>query len=318
MLAPQQLVRLRKISRDEPPVMTVESGATVHLDLPDFSGGLINQKSVASDLKAIDFSKGYALAGPIRVRGAKAGDILEVEFLRFSNKGWGYTAIFPDVEVKDLANYPEERFEPFIVKWDVVGAFAHWRKFGVRVPLNPFLGVVGTAPRMGGSFNPLPPRDCGGNLDVKHLVAGSRLYLPVNVDGADLFVGDPHLAMGDGEVYSSAIEAPLEAEFRVRVRDAADHIEPPMCVVPNSSVHKAYDRGSIGFMGVAKTLDEACEIASRKAMTYFCGKLGMTPAEAAILLGVVLDLTISEVPDLPNKVVMGMVPLSVFQGDVLP
>jgi acetamidase/formamidase len=53
-------------------------------------------------------------------------------------------------------------------------------------------------------------------------------------------------------------------------------------------------------------------------MTYFCGKLGMTPAEAAILLGVVLDLTISEVPDLPNKVVMGMVPLSVFQGDVLP
>jgi len=288
------------------------------LDLPDFSGGLINRKSVASDLESIEFSKGYALAGPIRVRGAKSGDVLEVEFLEFTNKGWGYTAIFPEVEERDLANYPEERFEPFIVKWEVEGDFAHWRKFGVKVPINPFLGVVGTAPKMGGAFNPLPPRDCGGNLDVKHLVAGSKLYLPVNVDGADLFVGDPHLAMGDGEVFSSAIEAPLNVKFRVRVVKEAGHIEPPMCIVPNAAVHKAYGRGYIGFMGVAKTIDEACEVASRRAMTYFCARLGMTPAEAAILLGVVFDLTISEVPDLPNKVVTGMVPVSVFQGGVLP
>lgn len=314
----RDFVKLRKISRDEKPSLSVAAGEILDLDLPDFSGGLITRKSVSSDLKGIDFSKGYGLAGPIYIEGAKRNDILEIEFLEFSHHGWGYTAIFPEVEELDLGSYPEERFEPHIVIWDVRDNFAYWKDFDIRVPINPFLGVVGTAPSMNGSFDPLPPRDCGGNLDLKHIVAGSRLYLPINIDGAHLFLGDSHLAMGDGEVFSSAIEAPLRAKLRVNVISDKDWIDPPMCVVDNSDVYGIYDKGYVGFVGVAKTIDEAADIASRKAMAYFCARLDMSPKDAAILLGVAMDLKISEVPDTPNKVVTGMVPKAIFNDMRFP
>ncbi len=312
------LVRLRKISQDEKPVMTVDPGDTLELEMPDFSGGAITKKSTGADVKALEFSKGYALAGPLWVEGAAPGDLLEVEFLGFEHHGWGYTAVFPEVEQLNLADYPEERFEPAIAFWEVDDSTAVWERFNVHVPLHPFLGVVGTAPFLPGAFNPLPPRESGGNLDCKHLTAGSKLYLPVHVDGARLFLGDPHLAMGDGEVYSSAIEAPLKVRVRVNVRKDLKDLDPPVFVTKRARVQDVFDGGYLGFMGVARTVDEASEIAARKALGYFCKKLRMSPAEAAILLGVTLDLTISEVPDLPMKVVSGLVPLSYFPGVSFP
>ncbi len=318
MKSHENLVRLRKISQDEKPVMSVDPGETLEFEMPDFSGGAITKKSTAADIKALEFSRGYALAGPFWIEGAEKGDLLEVEFLGFEHHGWGYTAIFPEVEQFNLADYPEERFEPFIAFWEVQEGTAVWKKFNVHVPLHPFLGVVGTAPFLTGAFNPLPPRESGGNLDCKHLTVGTKLYLPVHVDGARLFLGDPHLAMGDGEVYSSAIEAPLKVKVRVNVRKDLKDLDPPVFVTKRSRVQDVLDGGYLGFMGVARTVDEASEIAARKAMGYFCKKLGMTPAEAAILLGVTLDLTISEVPDLPMKVVSGLMPLSCFPGVSFP
>ncbi len=312
------LVKLRKISQDEKPVLTVESGETLEFEMPDFSGGAITRKSTGADIKALQFSKGYALAGPIWVQGASPGDLLEIELLRFDHHGWGYTAVFPEVEQVNLADYPEERFEPSIAFWDVEDHVAIWRKFNVHVPLHPFLGVVGTAPFLPGAFNPLPPRESGGNLDCKHLTSGTKLYLPVHAEGARLFLGDPHLAMGDGEVYSSAIEAPLKVKVRVSVRKDLRDIDPPAFVVRRAQVQDVLDGGYLGFMGVARTVDEATEIAARKALGYFCKKLGMSPSEAAILLGVTLDLTISEIPDLPMKVVSGLMPLSCFPGVSFP
>ncbi len=314
----ESLVKLRKISQDEKPALTVEPGETLEFEMPDFSGGAITRTSTGADIKALQFSKGYALAGPIWVEGADPGDLLEVELVAFEDRGWGYTAIFPEVEQVNLADYPEERFEPSIAFWEVADRVAVWRKFNVRVPIHPFLGVVGTAPYLTGAFNPLPPRESGGNLDCKHLTAGTKLYLPVHVPGAHLFLGDPHLAMGDGEVYSSAIEAPLKVKVRVDVRKDLKHLDPPAFVVRRAQVQDVFDGGYLGFMGVARTVDEATEVAARKALGYFCKKLGMTPAEAAILLGVTLDLTISEIPDLPMKVVSGLVPLAYFPGVSFP
>jgi acetamidase/formamidase len=314
----ENLVRLRKISQDEKPTLTVEAGETLEFEMPDFSGGAITRKSTGADINALEFSKGYALAGPIWVEGAEPGDLLEIELLKFEDHGWGYTAIFPEVEQVNLADYPEERFEPSIAFWEVHEGVAVWKKFDVHVPIHPFLGVVGTAPFLTGAFNPLPPRESGGNLDCKHLTAGAKLYLPVHAAGARLFLGDPHLAMGDGEVYSSAIEAPLKIKVRVNVRKDLKDIDPPAFVVRRAHVQDVFDGGYIGFMGVARTVDEATEISARKALGYFCKKLGMTPAEAAILLGVTLDLTISEIPDLPMKVVSGLVPLSYFPGVSFP
>lgn len=313
-----QLVKLRKISRDEKPLLTIKSGETIDMELPDFSGGLITRDSKAADLKVYNFAEGYCLAGPIRVDGAEKNDVLEIEFLEFEHHGWGYTAIFPEVEEHNLAYYPEERFEPYIAFWDIRDGFATWKKFNIRVPINPFLGQVSTAPLMSGAFNPLPPRECGGNLDVKHLTAGTKLYLPVNVEGAHLFIGDPHAAMGDGEVLSTAIEAPLRVKVRVTARKDLHDLEPPILVAKKPTIHDVHNAGYIGFMGVAKTLDEATDIVCHKAMSYFCRKLAMTPADTTILLGVAMDLTINEIPDLPNKVVTGIVPLSIFEKIEFP
>ena len=318
MKSHEGLVKLRKISQDEKPALTLESGETIEFEMPDFSGGAITKKSTSADIKALQFSKGYALAGPIWVEEAEPGDLLEVELLGFEHHGWGYTAIFPEVEQFNLADYPEERFEPFIAFWEVEDDVAVWKKFNVRVPIHPFLGVVGTATYLTGAFNPLPPRESGGNLDCKHLTAGAKVYLPVHTPGGLLFLGDPHLAMGDGEVYSSAIEAPLKVKVRVNVRKDLDHVDPPAFIVKRAQVQDVFDGGYLGFMGVARTVDEATEIAARKAMGYVCKKLAMTPAEAAILLGVTLDLTISEIPDLPMKVVSGLLPLSFFPGVSFP
>ena len=313
-----KFIKLRKISRDEKPLLTIKSGGIVDVDLPDFSGGLVTKQSTIADLKRYDFAEGYCLAGPIEVEGAEKNDVLEIEFLEFEHHGWGFTGIFPEVEVHNLAYYPEERFEPFIAFWDIKDGFATWKKFNIRVPINPFLGVVSTAPFLSGAFNPLPPRDCGGNLDLKHITVGSKLYLPVNVKGARLFVGDPHAAMGDGEVLSTAIEAPMRAKFRVTARKDLPDVEAPIFVSQKPTVHNVLDGGYIGFMGVASTLDEAADIVCHKAMGYFCRKLGMTAAETTILLGVAMDLTINEIPDIPNKVVSGIVPLSIFEKMKFP
>ena len=113
MKSHEGLVKLRKISQDEKPALTMEPGETLEFELPDFSGGAITKKSTGADIKALQFSKGYALAGPIWVQGAEPGDLLEVELLSFEDHGWGYTAIFPEVEQFNLADYPEERFEAY-------------------------------------------------------------------------------------------------------------------------------------------------------------------------------------------------------------
>ncbi len=314
----KDLVKRRMFNKLEEPGTVVASGEEICVDLPDFSGGVINQKSKAEDLRSIDFSKGYAMAGPIYVDGAEKGDILEVEFLDFKHHGWGYTAIFPEVESYNVADYPKELSEPFIVFWDVEGGHALWKKFKVKIPICPFLGLVGTAPSASGTYDPLPPRAYGGNLDLKHLTVGSSLYLPVNVKGGLLLFGDPHVAQGDGEVFSSAIEAPLSATVRVSVRKDLGHVEPPAYVVRKPLVQEVHSKGYIGFVGVAKSIDEATDVACMKALNYFCDRLKMTTQEAAVLLGVALDLTINEIPDKPDKVVSGMVPLSIFDEPVFP
>ena len=85
--------------------------------------------------------------------------------------------------------------------------------------LRPFLGLVGITPADGPAHSSTPPGLHGGNLDIRHLGLGSRLLLPVQVDGAGLYVGDPHFAQGNGEVALTAFEAPLRASLRVTVLD---------------------------------------------------------------------------------------------------
>ena len=205
------------------PVLTIDSGDRVTVET--VSGGPANLPGagfrVPPELLQIHERcqrrlPGHILTGPIHVRGAEPGDVLEIRILDVRpRQDWGYTFVRP------LAGaLPDDfpAFEQMIVRLDVersVGILP----WGAELPLRPFFGVMGVAPPAAwGSISTIQPRAHGGNLDNKELIPGSTLYLPVFNTGAGLSLGDGHGVQGDGEVCTTAIETALEGSFEVVVR----------------------------------------------------------------------------------------------------
>ena len=93
---------------------------------------------------------------------------------------------------------------------------------GGRVPLRPFTGTIGVAPAAPGLHSIIPPRNVGGNMDVRDIAEGVELYLPVEVDGALFSVGDTHAAQGDGEVCGTAIESPIDVALKFELVKGAN------------------------------------------------------------------------------------------------
>src|SRR5699024_1756755 len=179
-----------EMSKENEPVLTVESGATVVFETQDcFSGEVQSENDTVSD---IDFSTVNPATGPLYVEGAKAGDTLKVTLNRMEidNKGSVLTApglgMLADGIEKEETAMSEVTEEGTLYK-------------GFNITLTKMIGVIGTAPA-GEGVNTGTPHDHGGNLDTTLLTEGATLYLPVNVDGALLAMGDMHSSMGDGGI----------------------------------------------------------------------------------------------------------------------
>lgn len=207
-------------SRDLPPVLTIDSGDELHVETLDAGWGLEAHPEPGAARRRFEprirgRDDGHALVGPIAVREAEPGSVLEVEILEVIPGQYGWTnAAGWDSELNqqlDLAEPPPHRI---LWQLDRVAGTAR-NQFGQTVALRPFLGILGVAPAEPGVHSTWPPRATGGNLDCAELIAGSTLYLPVAVEGGLLSVGDGHAAQGDGEICSQAIECPME---RVRLR----------------------------------------------------------------------------------------------------
>ncbi len=206
------------------PLITVASGDTVTIStvsgmatqmpaapliVPARAGG--DPKSVPQKLP------GHICTGPVAVKGAKAGQVLEVRIKDIQlHYDWGYNMIRPlagalpdDFDTPTLIHIPlDKQKNTGTLPW------------GLELPLAPFFGVMAVAPPPGwGMVSTLPPRRNGGNLDNKELVAGTTLYLPIHVDGALFSCGDGHGVQGDGEVCVTAIETGLIGTFELHVRD---------------------------------------------------------------------------------------------------
>jgi len=195
-------------NRDHKPVLTIKPGDEVSFDINEVSSWQITKDSTVEVLKNFDGSKLYPLSGPVYIEGAEPGDTLTVEVLEVRNDEYGWSAIIPDLGLL------EEFTEPYLYIWDLKDDhYANFEK-GIRVPIHPFCGVMGVALPEQGAFEAMPPGKHGGNMDIKHLVTGSTLELPVWVPGGLFSTGDLHAAMGDGEVCVSAIECPGRARFR--------------------------------------------------------------------------------------------------------
>jgi acetamidase/formamidase len=291
-----------------PPIATIQSGEVVSFDLLDASCGQIVQDSTVEAIRTLDFSQVDQVNGPIYVEGAAPGDTLEVEFRDLQPADWGWTAIIPGFGL--LA---DEFPEPALKIWHLEGGADGWAEFapGIRVPLAPFCGEIGLAPGKPGALSTIPPYRHGGNMDTKHLTKSSRLYLPVEAEGALYSMGDGHAAQGDGEVCGTAIETPMRATVRLTVRKDIQVQEPqfltggPLAARSNTASYYATD-------GIGPDLMEAARNAIRHMIDYLQRTYGLTRPDAYMLCSVMVDLKICEIVDAPHWVISAFLPQSIF------
>jgi acetamidase/formamidase len=288
------------------PVLEVESGAEVELHVRDAGDEQIGPDSGVDAVVALDFSHVNPVSGPVSVKGARPGDVLAVEILELRPRDWGWTAIIPGFGL--LADdFPEAW-----LRISEVDAGARRVRFGdVDLPFEPFPGTIGVAPPEPGEHSVVPPRRWGGNLDIKHLRAGTTLLLPVGVDGALFSVGDTHAAMGDGEVCGTAVEAAMDITVRLDVRRDGELPAPQYTVAPGE-LARTEAGGYHVTTGVRDDLMEAARDATKAAVDHIARRRGSDQQEAYALVSVACDLRIHEVVDAPNWVVGCFIPQSLL------
>ncbi len=291
------------------PALEVESGDEVLLHVRDASDEQIHEGSGVDDVLNLDFTHVNPVSGPVFVKGARPGDVLEVELLEFSPQGWGWTAIIPGFGL--LADeYPEPWLR--ISRVDPETGRVRFSE-QVTLPYRPFPGTLGVAPDEPGEHSIVPPSRFGGNMDTKHLNPGVKLYLPVGVDGALFSLGDTHAAQGDGEVCGTAIETQMDVTLRLSVRrDFAVHT--PQYEVPAGAVAAHEQSAYHVCTGVAPDLMEAARQAVRETIAFLGNRYGLDRNEAYAVASVAVDLRIHEVVDAPNWVVGAFIPESIFEG----
>lgn len=287
-------------NRNHKPALRISPGDEVAFDINDVWSWLIGRKTTSADLPTLDNAKLYPLAGPVYVEGAKPGDTLTVEVLDVQNDDWGWSSISPGLGLL------EEFKEPYLYKWELKDrAFAHFEK-GIKIPIRPFCGVMGVALPETGAFDVMPPGRHGGNMDIKHLVKGSRLELPVWVDGALFSTGDVHAAMGDGEVCVTAIECAGRATFRFGL------VKQTGLTMPRYSTRIEEKREYQVATGIAPDLMQAAKASVRNMLDFLTKAYGLKREDAYILCSVAADLRVHEVVDQPNWVVGTMIPMDIF------
>lgn len=344
---------------DISPVLEVEPLEEIFLETRESSDGQIRPGIVAADLLRMDSKVTHPLTGPVYIKGARRGDLLEVEYLEITPERYGWTRFMPGLGIlHDL--FPS----PYLVHWNLESDWATSPALpGVRIPKSAFLGTAGIAPsheqlkawarreeqlreRGGLVFLPdaksavparepiashglrtIPPRENGGNLDVKQLTQGSRLLIPVNVDGALYSAGDAHFAQGDSECCGTAIEtsATVVVRFRIHAGEAERRgIRWPRLAHPDffTAPEWAVPRNFIATMGMPIREDGSNEggditLATRNAVIQMIELLqerGWTREQAYIICSVAVDLKVSNVVDVPNVVVSAMLPESIFES----
>ncbi len=340
-----------------PPVMTLAPGDELVMETRDAVDGQITRASTLEDVMRLNPNRIHPLTGPVCIEGAEPGDILVVDILEVVPASFGFTLQSPG-----FGFLREEFPDPFIVKWEIDRGIATSSELpGVQIPGAPFMGTIGVAPSLelirkatsreselkgaGGmvdlpepqdaippieevakeGLRTIPPRENVGNVDIRQLTAGSRLLMPIWVDGALFSAGDAHFAQGDCETCGQAIEmqATLRATFDLRKGEAS-----------------ARDIGDLQFERAGSALIEAREparyfattgicvepsgpnrmedltLAARNALRHMIDHLtatrGYTRQQAYALCSVAVDLKVSQVVDVPNVLVSAFLPLDIF------
>ena len=290
------------------PALTIADGDTVVVHTRDVSDNQISPGSDTSVVAGLDWERVYPLAGPIYVEGARPGDTLAVEILDLHTEGWGWTAILPG-----LGLLPEEFPDAYLRVFDLSeGEVVPFRE-DIEIPLAPFMGTMGVCPA-GASAQPvMPPGTFGGNLDTRQLVAGTTLYLPVQVEGALFSCGDAHGCQGDGEVCVTGLEAPMYGSLRFSV-ESGRAIPAPQFKTAGPLTPYVDFAGFYGTTGVGGDLYAAAQDAIRAMIAYLGESYGLSGEDAYLLCSLCVDLKISEIVDAGQYVVSALLPDALFLG----
>ena len=328
---------------DLEPIAEVTAGEEIRLETDDGLGGQLTRDSSHADAGRLDLGLGHPLTGPVYVKDARPGDLLEVELLAYETDDFGTTAVIPGF------GYLADLFpDPYLVKWEIAGGLARSEELpGVAVPEDAFAGVIGVAPshdrleairrreealaergqpvadpmpetalppEASDGLRTIPPREIGGNLDVRQLVAGSRLWLPVDVPGALFSVGDLHFAQGDGEVCGTAIEVAGAVTIRFGlVEGGAQRSRFPTFETPGRPQGRSFATTGIP-VEIGMDLNAAAREALLEMIDHLERTYGFVRPAAYALCSACVDLRVSEVVDVPYPVISALLPLDVFEG----
>jgi acetamidase/formamidase len=308
------------IAADRQPVLRVKSGQSVRIDTVTHQGlntakdpvALFGAAGIAagdvlqdaSDIHRSMRREGAAgphlLTGPIHVEGAKPGDMLEVRVLDVEIRvPYGINSTGPGSgAAPGLLRQAEQK----VIRLDLERKVALFAR-DVEVPLAPFMGIVAVAPPPGEKrVSTKPPGPFGGNIDFRHLTAGSTLYLPVFNDGALFYTGDGHACQGDGEVDGTAIEISLTPTMQLIVHPGAGNA---------MKWPRAEDADHYYAMGMDADLDRALAEAVREATEFLQGR-GLSVAEAYALCSLAVDFRIGEAVN-NVQMVYGVIPKRLFR-----
>jgi acetamidase/formamidase len=214
------------------------------------------------------------------------------------------------VILPDLGTLPDEFPNPYLRTFDLRDSREVELVPGVRIPFAPFLGTMGVHPDEPATASAFPPHKGGGNIDTRHLTAGSTLWLPVWCEGALFSCGDPHALQGDGEVCVAAMECDMRAKLRFTVEHRT--IPVPYFQTPGALTPKVDAGGHHAAMGIAGDLMECTRKAIKGMVDWIVAEHELSRQDAYMLCSLAGDLKILEVVDAGMWNVGITLPLSVF------
>jgi acetamidase/formamidase len=312
----KETVRLGVFDETLPPILTVDSGDS--LSFPNTWSHFMNEMqpgvpvSRLAELRTSNPGRGpHSIIGPIAVRDAQPGDVVEIRYKRLHPVSWG--AVFNNPASLGTGLLPQD-FAQGQVKYFDLDLSTMQGKFApdINIPLTPFQGTLGVAPPEGffpplspGVTSSVPPGPHGGNLDLRELAEGSVLYLPVWKPGALIYTGDSHAVQGDGEICLTALETRMQEVLIQVVLYKQKNFHWP---VAETETHWIT-------VGLDKDLNTAMTLAARNAIDFLATRAKLTPLDAYALCSIAVSFRVTQVVDIVRGV-HAMIPKSLFSGEL--
>jgi len=311
-----QTVHLGVFDTTLPPILTVDSGDTI--SFPNTWSHFLNQMQPGvpieklAELRKSNPGRGpHSIIGPIAVKDAEPGDVLEVRYQRILPFTWGAAFNNPGALGTGLLaqDFPQGQIK--YLNLDLKGMKAAFAS-NITVPLKPFQGTLGLAPPDGyypplapGITSSVPPGPHAGNVDLSELAEGSTLFIPVWKSGALLYTGDSHAVQGDGEICLTALETRMQ-ELRIQVvLHKQKNFSWP---IAETSTHWI-------LLGLDKDLNAAMAMAARNAIKFLSSRAGLSELDAYALLSIACSFRVTQVVDIVRGV-HAMIPKNLFAPEL--